>query len=173
MATSTKQAVADNVTNNVTNNVTDISSAKPRSKKKPILIATALLAVLAGGGVWGWMTYGPNQHVAVAKPAPPALPVFVELENFTVNLAGEHILQVSITLQVKRAEDADQIKLYMPQVKSRLLMLMSTKNAEELNTADGKKTLSAEIAAQLRMPFVKGLAAPEMAGVFFTAFVIQ
>ena len=165
MATSTKQAVADNVT--------DISSAKPRSKKKPILIGTALLALLAGGGSWGWMTYSSNQHVAAAKPAPPALPVFVELENFTVNLAGEHILQIGITLQVKRAEDADQIKLYMPQVKSRLLMLMSTKTAEELNTADGKKTLSAEIAAQLRMPFVKGLAAPEMAGVFFTAFVIQ
>ncbi len=165
MATSTKQAVADNVT--------DITSAKPRSKKKPILIATALLALLAGGGVWGWMTYGPNQHTAVAKPAPPALPVFVELESFTVNLASDNILQVGITLQVKRTEDADQIKLYMPQVKSRLLMLMSTKNAEELNTADGKKSLSAEIAAQLRMPFVKGLAAPEMAGVFFTAFVIQ
>jgi flagellar basal body-associated protein FliL len=50
---------------------------------------------------------------------------------------------------------------------------MSTRNAEELNTADGKKTLSADIAAQLRMPFTKGLAAPEIAGVFFTAFVIQ
>lgn len=165
MATMPKQAVADNVT--------DIISIKPRSKKKPLLIGIALLALAAGGGVWGWMTYGATQHVPAAKPAPPAQPVFVELESFTVNLAGERILQVGITLQVRRAEDADQIKLYMPQVKSRLLLLMSTKNAEELNSADGKKTLSDDIAAQLRSPFVKGLAAPEIAGVFFTAFVIQ
>lgn len=165
MATTTKQAVPDNVT--------DIISVKPRSKKKPLLIGIAVLVLAASGGVWGWMTYGANQHVAAAKPAPPALPVFVELESFTINLAGERILQIGITLQVKRAEDADQIKLYMPQVKNRLLILMSTKNAEELNSADGKKTLSEEIAAQLRIPFAKGMAAVDMAGVFFTAFVIQ
>lgn len=169
MATSTKQALTDNIKDNVT----DITSAKPRSKKKWLLIGLVLLALAAGVGVWGWMTYGATQHAAVAKPAPPALPVFVELDSFTVNLADEHILQISITLQVKRAEDADQIKLYMPQVKSRLLLLMSTKNAEGLNSAEGKKTLSADIAAQLRSPFVKGLAAPDMTGVFLTAFVIQ
>ncbi len=155
-------------------NVTDINSAKPKSRKKLIVIAVAGLLVLGGGGAAAWHFLKPpaaEAHAAV-KP-PPAPPVFVELEPFTVNLTGDRILQAGITLQVKEAKDGEQLKLYMPQVKSRMLLLLSAKTIEELQSPNGKQALATEIAANLKQPYAPDLAAPTIHGVYLTSFVIQ
>lgn len=154
-------------------NVSPITEARPRSRKKQALVLAALLLLsAAGGGAW-WFTRAEPAKAAAARPQPPAPPVFVELEPFTVNLAGERVLQVSVSLQVAKAEDADQLKLYQPVVKSRMLMLLSSKSAETLQAPQGKAELAAEIATALKQPYVKDLAAPAIGGVFLTAFVIQ
>lgn len=154
-------------------NVSDISAARARNSKVWLWLALAAVIFLAGaGGAWFWWSHN-AAPVSKAAPPPPPKPVFVELGSFTVNLAADRVLQTSLTIQVKGSDEAEQIKLYMPQVKSRLLLLMSAKNADELNTAKGKEALAADIAALLRQPFTKGLAPMSLAGVFFTAFVIQ
>jgi len=155
-------------------NVTDIDAAKPKSRKKLIVFAVAGLLVLGGGGAaaWHFLKPPPAEAHAAVKP-PPAPPVFLELEAFTVNLAGDRILQAGVTLQVKEAKDGDQLKLYMPQVKSRLLLLLSARDIENLRSPEGKVTLSSDIATALRAPYVSGLAAPVISGVFLTSFVIQ
>ena len=56
-----------------------------------------MLLVGIGGAAWCFMKPAtPEKHAAVMPL--PALPVFVEIEAFTVNLAGERILQLDITL---------------------------------------------------------------------------
>ncbi len=156
-------------------NITDIREAKPRSRKKLIVIAIAGVLLLGGGGAAAWHFMKPpakdDAHAAV-KP-PPAPPVFVELEPFTVNLAGDRILQTGITLQVKDAKDGEQLKLYMPQVKSRLLLLLSARAIDELQSPAGKQALAADIAASLKQPYATDLAPPSISGVFLTSFVIQ
>ncbi len=155
-------------------NVTDIDAAKPKSRKKLIVFAVAGLLVLGGGGAaaWHFLKPPPAEAHAAVKP-PPAPPVFLELEAFTVNLAGDRILQAGVTLQVKEAKDGDQLKLYMPQVKSRMLLLLSAKSIEELQSPTGKQALATEIAASLRQPYAPDLPAPSINGVFLTSFVIQ
>lgn len=155
-------------------NVTDIHAAKPKSRKKLIVIAVAGLLALGGGGAaaWHFLKPPPAEAHAAVKP-PPAPPVFLELEAFTVNLAGDRILQAGVTLQVKEAKDGDQLKLYMPQVKSRMLLLLSAKSIEELQSPTGKQALATEIAASLRQPYAPDLPAPSINGVFLTSFVIQ
>ena len=154
-------------------NVTSIDEARPKPKKKLLLIALAAVLLAGGGGAAWWMLQPKPAEAHAAKPPPPAPPVFVELETFTVNIAADHVLQTGITLQVKGAEDADQLKLYMPQVKSRLLLLLSARDIETLRSPEGKVTLSSDIATALRAPYVSGLAAPVISGVFLTSFVIQ
>ncbi len=156
-----------------TSNVTSIDEVKPKSKKGIILAAAAVLLLAGGGGAAWWMMKPQAAEAHAAKPQPPAPPVFVELEPFTVNLAGDRILQTTVSLQVKKAEDVELLKTWMPQVKSRMLLLLSAKQVDELQTPQGKEALAAEIAARLKQPYAKGLEPAAIDGVFLTSFVIQ
>lgn len=151
-------------------------------KKKLIFIVLALVLGLAGGGFAAWHFLGAKQDKhAEGKAAAPAVdhsqpPVFIVMEPFTVNLQTEGVeqfLQVSFTLQTFEQAQVELIKLYMPQVRSRLLLLLSSKKASDILNAEGKKKLAEEIMAQVNEPFAKGMPKQSVADVFFTSFVIQ
>ena len=113
---------------------------------------------------------------AQAKQEPPKPPVFVSLETFTVNLQpdpAEQFLQVDLTLQLPDEEQAKIVQQHMPEVRNRLLMLLTSKKSSEITTIDGKKQLGREISAQLDQPFTAGVKLQQAPGVFFTSFVIQ
>jgi len=147
------------------------------SQRNLIIIAAAVLLLAIGGGAWFFLGYaqhgekGANEQV---KHAPP--PVFLHLETFTVNLQSEEtqqFLQTNMTLQVSGNSQVDFIKENMPQVRNRILLLLSSKKAAEILSPDGKKKLAAEIVAQVRQPFTPQGPKPEVSDVFFTSFVVQ
>lgn len=162
--------------------------AGKKSKKTLIIVLVAVLFALAAGGGAAWFFLkksGGDSHGALAAHAPaqaPAYdpgkpPVFLAMESFTVNLAqdgfGDQYLQTQFTLQVPDQAQVELIKLYMPQVRSRILMLLSSKKAAEISTPEGKTKLSEEIIELVRKPFNPQGAPQQVAGVFFTSFVIQ
>ena len=151
------------------------------SKKKLVIIVLAAVLVAGGGGggaAWFFLhdkkDAAPEKaHKKVAKAGPP---VFVPLEPFTVNLQpenGEQYLQIAFTLQVSSLEEVELVKLNMPKVRSRLLLLLSSKKASELNTGDGKKQLATEIIAQVKEPFEDKGPPQDVTDVLFTSFIIQ
>lgn len=146
-----------------------------KKSKMPLIIAgVILLGGLAGGG-WYYTTQQSHQPKA-EKVEPAKAPVFVVLDTFTINLVpdpGEQFLQVDITLQLNADASAETIKTHMPEVRNRLLMLLTTKKGSEISTLEGKKSLSAEISAALNQPFATGEKGDKVTGVFFTSFVIQ
>lgn len=148
----------------------------PPKKSKKILIIGAILLLGSAGGAGAWY-YTQTPHAPkVAKEEPPKPPVFVSLDTFTINLLAEpaeQFLQVDITLQLADEIDAALVKTHMPEVRNRLLMLLTTKKGSEISTLEGKKILSSEISAQLNQPFTAGSKLNKVAGVFFTSFVIQ
>ena len=157
----------------------EVEEVAPKKSRKKLLILIVLILLIAGGGAAAWFFLGhkdkegAEKHPKVEAPKPP---VFLVMEPFTVNLQSEgtdQFLQVGMTLQVATAEQVDLLKLYMPQVRSRLLLLLSSKRAAEINTADGKKKLGAEIMASVNQPFSPTGKKQEVADVFFTSFVIQ
>lgn len=151
----------------------------PKKSKKKLVLLLAVLVLLLGGGAGALFLFGGGEQPAAAarKPEPPKPPVFLPLEQFTVNLqpdgAGDQFLQIAFTLQVADQEQVDLIKTYMPLVRSRLLLLLSSKKASEISSVDGKKKLSDEIIAQVKQPFIPKGPPQAVTGVFFTSFVIQ
>jgi len=152
--------------------------AAPASKKKLIIIIAAVVLLAGGGGAaWFFMHQNAGDHKKEVKHEEPAhAPVFVTLETFTVNLQPdpeEKFLQLEISLQVASPEEAELLKVQMPAVRNRLLMLLTSKNASDISTSEGKKQLSDEIITEVKKPFSKGAKPQEVSGVFFTSFVIQ
>ena len=133
-------------------------AAPPKSKKMLIIVIVLLLVIIAGGAGW-FFSKGPcsgSRHMRKrrrsAEPAHEAK--FVPLgENFTVNLQreeGDQYLQAGITLKILQPELEEKIKAMMPEIRSKLLFLLSGKKPSELQTMEGKKKLIAEIIADSR-----------------------
>ena len=130
---------------------TEAEEVPRKSKKTLILIIVVVVGVLAAGGGAAWFFLVKNKLHAEEKkkssePATPAL--FIPLDRFTVNLVqeqGDQVMQLGLTLKTYDPELEEKIKKEMPEIRSRLLELLSSKRASELQTLQGKKQLSAEI----------------------------
>ena len=133
------------------------------SKKLIIILAAVLVLVLAGGGAAfmllkkkpvdedaedGAETTEAQAPKAKSKPKGDHAPTFVPLDPFTVNLADKDVdrfAQIGITLEVEDPKFAEQIKAYMPAIRSNVLMVLAHKTAAELLTREGKERLAKEI----------------------------
>jgi len=125
------------------------TAAPKKSGKMFIIIAAVAVLIAAAGGGW-YFTQAKNAapHAEEAKVAPPKNPIFVPLENFTVNLQRESVdqyLQLGLTLKIFELENEAKIKLNLPDIRSKILQLLTTKTASELLTAEGKNILIQEI----------------------------
>lgn len=145
-----------------------------KSKKKLFIIIGALVVLLGGGGAAAWFLTQGGHEPKEAHVEPPKAPIFIPLETVTVNLqGGERYLQTDITLQVAEEADVEAIKLNMPRVRSRLLTLLSSQDAERLTSAEDKKKLVQAILAQMKQPFDPNGKPQQVVDVLFTTFVIQ
>ena len=80
---------------------------------------------------------------------------------------------VAMTLKMTDAKSQTRITQYLPEVRSRVLGILSNREAESLTTQEGKAKLSAEIMTALSQPFAPNLPQQIMAGVMFTSFMLQ
>jgi flagellar FliL protein len=168
-----------------------------RKKLLVLLLALPLVVALAGGGAWFYLARAKapenaegsadeaskkaeadadakgDGKVAKARSAPP---VFVTLEPFTVNLQETEVpryLQVGVVLEAADAGAVDAINQYMPMIRNRILLLLSSKRAAELETPDGKQQLAEEIVSAARAPLGARGRQKSVEGVYFASFVIQ
>lgn len=146
---------------------------KSTKLKLMLAIASAVLLLGAGGGGAAWYFVRAQDGATILKAKPP---VFVGLDTFTVNLQPEHSaqhLQTTLTLKVEDPGTVDLIKLRMPEVRNRILLLLSSKTASQIATVEGKKKLASELAAEINQPFTEGAIGQSVESVLFTSFVIQ
>lgn len=137
--------------------------AKGGSKKLIIIIiALVVLLIAAGGGLalmllkskHGNAEGGDAAHheaepekpkVAVDKGKPPT---FVPMDPFTVNLAaenGEHFLQAALVLKVADPKAGEELKVYMPEIRHRVNLILSSRKPSEIANIAGREDLADEI----------------------------
>jgi len=149
-----------------------------KSKLPLIIIAAVVVLALAGGGAWFFLkgdSSGEVDEKAKAKAsAIEAIPVYMAIDTLTVNLKdSRQYLQLTISLQLKNTEDSGLIKLYMPQVRTRALIILSNKKPEDVISAEGKLALLEELKTITEKPFTEKLDPIEILDVSFTSFIIQ
>ncbi len=139
----------------------EVGGEAPKKKSKLPLIIILVVVLLAGAGAaWFFMMRGAadeEEHETQASTKPP---VFLPLDQFTVNLQPEEsqqFLQVAMTLKVVDQTIADKIKAVMPEVRSRVLLLLSSKKPSQIGSLEGKGKLAEEIIheIELTMPHEK------------------
>lgn len=127
--------------------------AKGGKKKLLIMVIAALVLSGAGGGAWWYTRHNAEDGGETAKAAPVLPPVFVALDPFTVNLqpeaVGSQYMQIGITLKIAGPVMAEKLKEQMPEVRSRLLMVLSAKKASELLAPEGKVRLVGELKMEI------------------------
>jgi flagellar protein FliL len=148
----------------VTATPVEAAPSSPKGRKKLILIivaATVLLLAAGGGAAFLLMKKKPAEHDteaganseerAPAKPAKhdaKAVPTFVPLDPFTVNLAdreAERYAQIGITLEIDDSKTGDLIKAFMPAIRNNILMAIADRTAAELQSREGKAALAERV----------------------------
>lgn len=173
---------------------------KKKSKKLLIIILAAVLVVVLAGGGAAFMLMKKGDHAeddeeAAEETAKPkkkekkkdahAVPVFINLDPFTVNLVpetGDQYLQVALSLELDEAPSEPLLKAQLPKIRNNITLLLSAKKASELLPKAGKEALAEalrdEINSVIEPPkkTKKGeLIMPEgpVKSVLFTSFIIQ
>ncbi len=179
---------------------------KKKSKLLLIVIAAVVAVLLIGGGAFFLMKSKPApvdeeagdeasaklEKAKKAKTDHSAAPVFVKLDAFTVKLQNEGqdaYLQTVPELRVLDAHVGEQVKQYTPEIRHKVLLILSGKKASDLGTPQGVQRLSNEMRVTINAileppaPRKKGKEPEEpsdLAGsdepvqaVLFTSFIVQ
>lgn len=178
------------------------NAALPNNRSKLlliILIVLVLTLIIVVGGIGALLLLKSQDKgddeadvsAALATPsyaAPVDLskpPAFVPLDPFTVNLRreeGEHYLQAVIVLRVLDSKIGDSLKAFMPEIRHRINLLLSSQLPSELYTTEGRELLATHIVdetnAALGYPVqtdIRGrtTAAGPVQAVLFNSFIIQ
>lgn len=130
----------------------------PKVKKKLLIfiIATVVVVLVLAGGAVLLLKKSSNSEgdEDAAKTSRHELaPVFVRLEPFTVKLQPfedkpDQYLQLVPELKVINVPAGDRVKLFMPEIRHNMLLILSSKNSGELSSPQGVEKLSTELRTQ-------------------------
>jgi flagellar FliL protein len=123
-----------------------------KKSKLPLIIILVVVLLAGAGAGWFFMMRGGADEEEEETKASTKPPVFLPLDQFTVNLQPEEsqqFLQVAMTLKVVDQAIADKIKAVMPEVRS--------KKPSQISSLAGKGKLAEEIIHEIEqtMPVEK------------------
>jgi len=138
------------------------------------LLAVSAATVLVLGGISLYVARGIQVQAAITVK--PEKAIFVALEPLTVNLQAEgkpKFLHLGVSLKVGDEDAQARISQSLPELRSRLLLLLSNRDPAMLLSPNDKRALAEEIKTELNRPPTPGLPMAGITGVAFTAFVVQ
>ena len=150
---------------------------------KLIFLVVAVLLVLTTGLAAGFFmmwhklsALSTQANMAVTsengKAQAAALGPLYSLDTFIVNLADagrSRYLRVTMDLELAESADAAKLTERLPQVRDSILMILPSKQFDDIAGMEGKIALRDEILAKLNSLFGNDV----VTNIFFTEFVVQ
>jgi flagellar FliL protein len=153
--------------------------AKKRLPKKLIVIVGAsllLLASAAGALVYLNRTPATADAAKTGKDEPRKLPNFVDLDQFTVNLAEkdqDRYMQIKFSLEVASHDAEATIKEMMPALRSEILLVLGSRKSSDLAGREGKEALAKDIVDGANKSLERTGAEHSVTAVRITQLIIQ
>lgn len=151
------------------------AAAAPKSKMKLIIIAgAAAVLLLVGVGVWFVFLRGHGAHPEHVEAPPPAKPVFIDVPEMTINLAGgpgERIqyLRVKAVLEVKDEKMVEAIKPSLPRVTDVFQTYLRELRSSDISGSAGLFRLKEEMLRRVNLAVAPG----QVNTVLFREIIIQ
>lgn len=147
--------------NDENNAASDGGGKKKKSKASLFIIIFAVLALVSAVGFGVLFYLGKNKATdgdaeVVKHVVKKSAPVYLALDNMVINLAdpgGDKVAQVGVTLELLDAKSSEKVKVYLPSIRSRILLLISRRESAELLSIAGKEKLAADILIEALRPF--------------------
>ena len=101
-----------------------------------------------------------------------AAPTLVPLAPFIVNLSGDQgqrYLRLVAQVEVRGELSKDELEKHLPEVRNRLIFLLSSKTFADIGSTQGKYDLQAEITKNIN----ESLDGPFIKKTYFTEFIVQ
>lgn len=161
----------------------NMTVTKPRFPIK-LIVVSAVASVLIGGGIFFALHYfsgnksSSSQDSAITetkvdKPKKEAeLGMIYPMEPFIVNLldkGGKRYLKVKMELEIPTEQLAEEITRRKAQLRDTILLLLTSKNFEDVNRLEGKFQLRNELIFGINQVLQSG----KIQTLYFTEFVVQ
>jgi flagellar FliL protein len=152
----------------------------PKSRKKLFVIAGAVLALAAGSGGAFLALRKPHDPAAAGAHAEAAhakkAPTYIPFDAIIVNLreeSGERMIQVAFSFETTDPKAADAVRSHLPAIRNRLILLISSRTAQEIAGREGKERLAADMLAEARIAMGATKEAPMVDAIHFSSLIIQ
>ncbi|MGR9115089.1 MAG: flagellar basal body-associated FliL family protein [Gammaproteobacteria bacterium] len=162
------------------------AEGKKKSLKMLIIIVIVLVTFVIGGGVAAYFLMGgltgsvENTEEAQEQTEPEPKRAETLYYDISKPLIVDfprgsqiHLIQVSLSILVEGEATLEALKKHDPMIRNNLLMLISSQDADSLNSREGKDKLRADILEEVGSILEKMTGTNDVKQVFFTAFVMQ
>jgi flagellar FliL protein len=158
------------------------AEAAPKSKKTLFIIIAVVVVLLAGGGAGAFfLLRKPAEADKAAAAAAEAhkvkkAPVFIPFEAIVVNLkdeGGDRMMQLAFSFEGTDSKSDGAVKSHLPAIRSRLILMLSSKTSKDVAGREGKEKLAADILEETRAVLGATKEAPVIEAVHFTSMIIQ
>ncbi|MFN7834490.1 MAG: flagellar basal body-associated protein FliL [Burkholderiaceae bacterium] len=158
------------------------TDAVPKKSNMKLIVLVLVVVMLLSGGAGAFLmmkakkkpkTEAAEESHEAEKHGPP---VFTQLEPFVVNLndaGSERYLQVGIAFEVKDAKISELVKAYTPILRSRILLVLTSKEVKDVGTIEGKQKVMDELLDMARETIAGPTKDKGIVDVHFSSFVIQ
>jgi flagellar protein FliL len=144
---------------------------KKKSSLVKIIIMVVAVAALAGGGFFAYLKFFEKPQNEPKKPVVEQA-VIQEMGTYLVNLAdpgGKRYLKITMQFELTNAKVSQELARRTVEIRDKIIMLLSSKEYEEIGNPTGKMTLKKELISQLNRILQDG----QVKEIYFTEFLVQ
>lgn len=144
--------------------------AKMGSMVTPVVVAASILLAVASGFYITQIVNAPKGQQKKNSLAPKPKPVYIKLEEFTVNLkSGGQYLEAQIVFKADSDKVNAEIKKQLPEVRDRIRTILKAQDYASLLTDTGENILKEQIKNGVNKLLTEG----KVISVHFTDFIMQ
>jgi flagellar FliL protein len=148
--------------------------AAPKGKLKLIIAAVGVLFIFGAAATWFFFFRHHGEEMQAEMMAPAKPPVFVEMPDMLVNLAGlpgERVqyLKVKVVLEVKEEKQAEVVRPTLPRVTDLFQTYMRELRPSDLSGSAGLFRLKEELTRRVNAVVTPG----QVSAVLFKEVVVQ